>query len=73
MPTMLIPCKDCGTQISPRATSCPKCGAPVIQRQPVDTSTHEKTVAENLKIRSFIAAFIILMMILFVATHGLHP
>lgn len=70
MPATLIPCKDCGTQISPRATSCPKCGAPVIQRQPVDTSTHEKTVAENLKIRSFIAAFIILVLIALAIHNG---
>jgi hypothetical protein len=24
----LIPCKDCGHQVSPTATACPNCGAP---------------------------------------------
>lgn len=25
----LIPCPDCGRQLSPRAVACPQCGAPV--------------------------------------------
>ncbi len=25
----LITCSDCGNQVSPRAASCPKCGAPI--------------------------------------------
>jgi ribosomal protein L40E len=30
----LITCKDCGTDISPSAAACPKCGAPIIQPKP---------------------------------------
>lgn len=28
-PMKLINCTDCGHEVSPRATSCPKCGAPI--------------------------------------------
>ncbi len=29
----LVKCKDCGTEVSPRASACPKCGAPIAQRK----------------------------------------
>lgn len=33
-PPKLAPCPDCGTEVSIRANSCPKCGAPL--RKPVN-------------------------------------
>jgi hypothetical protein len=33
----LVACADCGTQVSTRATACPKCGAPVGAPAPAST------------------------------------
>ena len=36
---MLIPCTECGTQISDKATACPKCGASTIRTTTSPVST----------------------------------
>jgi len=38
-PANLIPCPDCGQQVSPRAVSCPKCGGPLGSLPPTSESS----------------------------------
>lgn len=33
MTDKLVPCPDCGAQVSPRAAACPQCGAPVARKE----------------------------------------
>jgi hypothetical protein len=68
----LIPCAECGRQVSDKAASCPQCGAPIL------TGKTEATVTTQLTSRKFklhqigaVAALVVGFVIMIVAdTNG---
>ncbi len=50
----LIPCAECGRQVSDKAASCPQCGAPIAKRGPEPVVTTQLT-AKKFKLQELIA------------------
>jgi len=56
----LVPCKECGSQISALARTCPQCGAPCIQRAMLLTPAKSKRIE---RVVMFAIAFVIVYVI----------
>ena len=61
----LINCSDCGNEVSDKAPTCPKCGAPIaILKEQAATGTNIKTIQETskrLKFHILISVFLIIV------------
>lgn len=59
----LIKCPDCGTEVSDRAPSCPKCGAPIAAAAETTAAgaplTTTQGTSKKLKLQSLIAGVIL--------------
>lgn len=47
----LITCKECGAEISDKATTCPKCGAPLQEILEVNEAENETSLEQWLDLR----------------------
>jgi hypothetical protein len=69
MTSTLIPCADCGTDISPQATSCPKCGSPAQAQRTTDPSTFDR---DTTFIKHAVGVIIFVVLIAYAISHTPH-
>lgn len=49
----LIPCPECGNEVSARAPTCPRCGAPIFRESKLIVASPVQTFLVNPKIRVY--------------------
>lgn len=66
----LIACAECGSQISDKAASCPRCGAPV--PRPLEQTVTTQATAKTFKLQQIIATIVVIVgvLILIIAEPG---
>ena len=60
----LIKCNECNNEVSDKATSCPKCGAPIASNESIAAGATLKTVQETskkFKLQSLISVSLIII------------